>query len=729
MEFPFNRSSQSRSIPTTSNGRTLSSSWRSIFRRRRPSASSTEAFYPTRYPRSGPLDQQHMVSYKQSYLPQHQALGRSSSILSWSPFRKKDRIETDSLNLTAGDVYQKRKAENSTIPHLYPSRSKTIDTRTQIATITPVLRYPTDKWPDTHHNFQQVDFQSPIGPEEASEAIFTLTEPPNPEARITVQYSPRKSSWDRTERRMSLDASVPIIGDLAEHDSDKRNEVFARVDAEGWNQSIPKQWVDNGFSEEGAKTTASRSLYSGDDSGDSQNGGQVEQAMSTLQTKVEPERRSESSSKATSRLAKTSNPRFVFEDCDDEPEQRKTQCGSHEDQVWWQNLTKPLCLCSTPYHQTQECPANRLPRAIETVSQFKRSGNNTAPHLRSLLPSDSSQRRELIFLSKSYDATRSSTIPPCLLQESRMSPQNKARRAVDEFFNVADTESLCPPPLRPRHEESNCDQSRKPNIEANRQTTIHQSDKRLLMSPGNVRLVPVISELHVEGEVTGSPDTSWESIQCAGEEEIGRYDSNPETQVEPWTTANSGPKHTNDSIRNPMGPNQRSDFVGNELEQNPNDILDLYFTEDEAEGDSGYATSRQLSLKDWGKGTSPEPEDSDQAPTTALRYHNRNGCPFPPRIPLAQASRGMPDCRRDHGGTEDKPWQHEESTLSTRTVTATPVTHLRPSVLRQHALFSGDHPQSPGSRRWNGSVGERREINSGARLPVTHIDEFGNTWI
>lgn len=700
MEFPFNRSSQSQSISTTSNERTNSSPWRSIFSRRIISASSTETFYPQRDPSSDPRSQRHMVSYNQSYhLPQHHKLGRSSSILSWSPFRKKNRIEYDSPNLTAREVYHQRKVKKSIIPHIYPSRSKTIDTRRQIPIITPILHDPLDQWPNNGRSFHQVDFQSPIGPDEASEAIFTLTEPPDPEAKITVQYSPRESSWDRTERRTGLDVSIPQIQDLGEHDSDKRNEVFARIHAEGWNRIIPKQWVENEFSEDGAKTTASRSLYSGDESENPRNGEQLEH---TARTRVEPKRRSEPSPKPTSRLTKTSSPRFVFEDSDDEAELRQTQSESQGDQAWWETLTSPLSLSSTPYHQNQECPASHLPSPIEAVSQLKRSDNDKAPLLRSSLPSDTSQRKEHNVLSKSHETTKSYTSPPCLVQESRMSPQNKARRLVDEFFNLVDAKSLYPPPLKPRHQETNCEQSPETEDGANRQTP---------------------------GEAPTSPETSWETIQCAGEEVTGRYDINPDTHIDPRATVSSEPKHTNNSVRKQMGPKQISNFVGNELEESVNHILDLYFTEDEAEDDSGYAISHQPSLQNWGKVTSPEPEDTNPAPTTAPQSNNRNQHPFPPPIPPARSSRGIPSRGRNHEEPADKPPQREESTLSTKTRTATTATHPRPSFLRQQALFPGDCPQSPSIWRWNGSVEERRETSSGARLPVTHIDEFGNTWI
>ena len=182
-------------------------------------------------------------------------------------------------------------------------------------------------------------------------------------------------------------------------------------------------------------------------------------------------------------------------------------------------------------------------------------------------------------------------------------------------------------------------------------------------------------------------------------------------------------------MRKQLGPKQNSDLIENYVEQGVNDILDLYFTEDEADDDSGNAASHQLRLLAWSKGTSPKAEATDSAPAVPVRNKDRNRYHVPPVIPPAQPSGYTPSRRTHHSRLDDQPPQREEPTLSTRARAATIAALPRVSFLRQQALFSGDCPQSPGSRRWNGSVEERRETNSGARLPVTYIDEFGNTWI
>jgi len=505
MGLPFNWSSQRQSTSMASNGRTNSSSWRSIFSRKGTSVSTTEAFYSHPCQNSVLLNQPHMVSYNQtSYFPQHQALRRSNSISSWAPFRKKGRIEYESTRLTASEVYHRRKTKKPMIPHLLPSRSKTIDTHRRLPISAPILQDPLDQWPDKSHAFQNADFQSPVGPEEASEAIFTLTEAPDPEARITVQYSPRDESWDRINRRTDLQDITSQGQDLGAHDQDKRNEVFARIHAEGWNQIVPKQWVEYEFSEDGSKTPTSRSLYSGDETEGSLN---EEKLGPRVRTTVEPQQLSGPSSKSTSRLAKTSNPRFVFEDSDDEAKQLQTQSKLQEDQVWWESLASPLSLSSTPYHQNRECPTSCLPCPVETVSQLIGSDNDTAPRFRSSIPSEPGQTKEQSSSTESNARTR--TYPsPVWPTKPDVYPQSTSRRVVDDYFNLTDTDSLCPPPLRPRHEEPNCEQRHEIKSKANREATIYKSDGGFAMSPRNVCSAPVIPDLHLDQGSSATPKTS-----------------------------------------------------------------------------------------------------------------------------------------------------------------------------------------------------------------------------
>lgn len=713
----------------SANSQKNSFSWRSMFGRRKTSASTIDAFYAQPYSIPDPFDRDPRVSYNQSYdIPPapYRQIRRTGSLLSWSPFNKMGRVENDPPRLTAREAYHQRQPKKSRIPRANPSRSRTIGSHGQRPKISPPLHYPSDPWFTTSHSFEQVGFQPSVGPEEASEAIFTLTRQPDPEARITVQYSPRESSWGAAEGRTGLDADAGIVPvqDLAEYDLDKRNEVFARIHPEGWNQILPKQWVEDEFSDDGVKTTASQSLYSREDSEGSVFGHHL------LRTSIEAER--QTAPKLTSSLVKASSPRFVFDDSDDEGRRAETKSELHEDQVWWRNQTSALRLSSTQYHQNRECSSNRLPCPIETVSQLKRADNHTVPPPKVSRYSEPNQRRELTSLTLSQGRPRTNKSPPRLMQSPIVSSSNKARRSVDEFFNLANPDSLVPAPLRPRHEETHREPSHKPTGDGNRKTTIyHPGEGFPMMSAGNKPIVPAIRDIQLKDGESASSDNSWETVRYLAEEEPGEHNSNQNIQIESPETGNRVINHNDSPVRGQMGHMQRSNVVENDPEQNVDDILDLYLTSDQAEAEPGYTTVQHLGLQydPVSNYPSPEPEDSDAAVPTTLQGSSGGG-PFPHPIPQARSSweppnhasvlRASKPSRRGGGGGGDEE-QHERIT--------SPPPSGESSCLRQQALFTGDYPQSPGSRRWKGNAGERRESNSGARLPVTIIDELGNVWI
>jgi hypothetical protein len=732
MEFPFTTSSQSQSISMSTDRRKNSFSWRSMFVRHKASANAIDAFYTQPYSISDPFDRQTTVPHTQSYdIPRapYQQIRRTGSLLSWSPFGKRNPVENDSPRRTAREVYHQRQPKKSRIPRASPSRSRTIDSHGKRPKISPPLRYPSDQWFTTRHSLEQVGFQPSVGPEEVSEAIFTLTRQPDPEAGITVQYSPRESSWDAVEGRTGPDANRIPVQDLAEYDPDKRNEVFARIHPEGWNQIIPKQWVEDEFSDDGVKTTASQSLYSRDDSEGSVFGQHPQRP--TVETERQPAPR------LTSSLVKTSGPRFVFEDSDNEGARAEKKSELHEDQVWWRNQTTALRLSSTPYHQNRECSSNCLPCPIETVSQLKRADDHTTPLPKGSRYSDPLQRRELTSLTKSQGRPRINTSPARLMQPPIASPSNKARRTVDEFFNLADSGSLVPAPLRPRHEEPHREQSHKTTGDENRKTTIYHAGEGFPMtSPGNKTIVPAIPDRQLKDGASASSDKSWETVRYVTEEDPGEYDSNRDIQIqpqiEPLGIGNKGVNHNYGRVRGQVGHMQRSNVVENDPEQNVDDILDLYLTRNQAETDSGYATSQHLGFQ-YGpvrNYPSPEPEYTNPSVSTALQ-RNSHSDPVPLPVPQARSLWGTPSHARASkpsrrsGGDEEQ----RERIIPPPPTTTTQHRHGESSFLRQQALFTGDCPQCPGSRRWNGNAEGRRESNSGARLPVTVIDEFGNPWI
>lgn len=694
-----------------------SPSWRSMFSRRKTSANNIDAFYTQLYSISDPFDRQKMVPHTHSYdIPRvpYREIQRMGSLLSWSPFSKRNEIENDHPRLTAREAYHQQQSKKSRIPWANPSRSRTIDCLRQRPKISPPLRYPSDQWFTTRHSFEQVGFQPSVGPDEASEAIFTLTRQPNPEAWITVKYSPRESSLEAAEERTIFDVNIVPVQDLGEYDPDKRNEVFARIHPEGWNQIIPRQWVEDEFSDDGVKTTASQSLYSRDDTEDNGFG------QHPLRTSIEGER--QPARELTSRLVETSSPRFVFEDSDDEVPRAETKSELHEDQVWWQNRTSALHLSSTPYHQNRECSSNCLPCPIETVSQLKRAGDRTVPLPKGSRYSDSNQRRELTSWTPDQGRPRNNTSPARLMQPPNELPNHRARRSVDEFFNLADTESLVPPPLRPRHEDAHL-----------KTTSYHFGEGFPVTSPDNKDIVPAIPDTQLKDEASASSDKSWETVRSVAEEEPGDDDRNRDVQIEPqnepWVTGSRDIDQNDGSARGQMGQMQRSTAAEKGPEQSVDDILDLYLTVGQAKADSRYATSQPLGFQ-YGpvsSCTSPEPEDTGPAVTPALQSSGGDPVPVVPTRSSRRTSSHMRAFRPSRLSGNDE--EQREGTASPPTTTTIQPGRGESSFLRQHALFTGDYPQSPGSRRWNGNAEGRRESNSGARLPVTFIDEFGNVWI
>ncbi|KAK5048042.1 hypothetical protein LTR84_006232 [Exophiala bonariae] len=767
MEFRFPKISHEQSNPVSSLGRKNSSPWRSIFNRRKHSVDTTQALDMRPYLISVPLEQRPMLSFKErNDLPQGQQRtpSRASSRASWSPFGKKDRTEDDSVGLTAREVYHQRRVKNPKVAQSYPSRSRSLATHGMRPQISAPVYQPWDTWAETSDLVTLMETQSLVGPEDASEAVFTLTRHPDPEAMITVQYSPRTNSSGAAETLDDVHSNITDVQDLAELDADKRNPIFDRIHADGWNQIIPKQWVDDEFSDEEGKTSASQSVYSQDTKGSDI------ARQPSAHTSPRQGWQLGQSPKATSQSVETSKPRFVFEDDGDEPERTKKNSRWHQDQIWWQKQTDALELSSTPYHQNQECPSDRLPCYIETVSQIKQADESPASRPKGLRHSDGIQRENL---TTRAGRLRTITSPAQLIQLPSPSPKSPTRKTVDEFYNLSDSELLTPLPLRPRRGISDVVQSHRIHDDEQHQRDPRQPGAEYppVGSRNQFASTTATSDPLAQGEASSSSDRSWETIRFESEEDEGQ-------KRKPYTDAESEPygavtstvdRHDLCSSHGGTRLKPNPDSNESKLAREVDEILNLYLTG--GDSTSHLSTWRKKPNEPWSTpdyaeelvATPPRYSDTHNPPTSiikppSLSFDSSTHVPYPttnpsvqtttPNRPARSSTEPLATYSHDYRATPrhgharaSKPSHHQYrhgyrgDTLATLT-------------LRQHARFAGDHPQSPGSRRCNGyektsgsgsgsgggsgsgSVRERRRTsNPGVTLPVTVIDEFGNTWI
>lgn len=769
LQVPRNPRTQSSTVSTV--GWMKASPWRSIFGRSKHFAEPTEAVYSQPYSISNSFDRPSSLLHNPGYdmlRGQRKPPSRASSMSSWSPFGRKDQIENHSPRLTAREAYHRRRVKKSGIARLMSSRSKTIDTHRVVPRISAPLYQPSQQWLGAPDSASQVEVQSSVGSEEASEAVFTLTRHPDPEARMTVQYSPRTSSWRAAERLIKLNHIITPAQDLAEHDPDKRNPIFDRIHPDRWNKILPKQWVEDEFSDDEAKTIASQSVYSRDPEGSDI----VEQPL--IRTGFDNEQRPDRHPRLISRLAETSNPRFVFEDGDEQGEGIGKKKKLHQDQLWWQDQTDALHLSSTPYHHNPECSSDRLPWHIETVSQLKQAGGGTRSRLKATRHSDGIRREQLTTRDR---RPRANTSPARLMRPPDPPPRSPTRRTVDEFFNLAGFESLTPLPLRTRHGRSEAEQRRR------RRT---HDDGTTVKQPGDM-LPP--------GEAASSSDQSWETIRCVPEEEKRRardpcYDATNGRDGN--LHHNSPPRAAQSGTKHPQNLLHRNE---SDLEQNVNDILNLYLAGAHSRfpPDSGHSASStqhpdgRYATVLGSNDSASAPGTTDEAVSTApwlpsSNNHARDGglvsptshrppssqsqfpvpFPVPPPPPSERHLRALKPIRPSRPRASDGERGRSRG-VSMSSTTAHRLSRNRknrhgpggetsPLHLHQHqhALSTGEYyPQSPASRRWNGSgygygnhngngsgstsgnsAEERRTSNPGVRLlPVTVIDEFGNTWI
>lgn len=773
MEFRFPRTSQGQSTVASNLGQKKFSPWRSIFHRWKNSADTTEALDMQPYLISVPLEQRPMLSYKESHdilKWQHKPPSSASSRASWSPFGTKDQPEGNPSRLTAREVYHQTRVKNSRIAQSSPSRSRTIATHGRRLQISAPVYQPSDTWIESSHSVAQVEPQSLVGPEDASEAVFTLTRHPDPEAKIMVQYSPRTNWRGAAERLADPNHIIAPAQDLAEHDADKRNQIFDRIDMAGWNQIIPKKWIEDKLSDEEEKTSASHSAYSRDTEGSDV------AKRPFANTSCDKGWHPDQPRTTTSRLTERSNSRFVFEDVEDEPERTEEKSRSHEDQIWWQKQTDTLQLSSIPLHHSQKCSSDRPPCYIEAVSQLKQAGGSQENRPKGIRYSDEIQKEHLTTRS---GKPRTNTSPGRFMQ-SPSSPSSSARsptrRTVDEFFNLTNSKSLTPLPLRPRREKSDGHQSHRIHDGGNHETTdVQLSEGCSMMTPGSKHDDPTASDPLAQGEASSSSDNSWETICCVPEEgKDEKPNFNDQAGVHPAlkiASNNAGLYSARGQMR--PSPSPCRDFSERDLEQKLDDILDLYLTDGHSSflprsatdstkvPDSPYSSGSKANDKVYPEyaheivSTPPRYSGSSDAHDKPTSADSQRQNPSSPHVPISHPA-SEPDGRvttpaRPRRSTTETPRAYEHDYRSEPRPRASKTSHHRhrhrhaysgdTSTLRQHALFTGDYPQSPGSRRWNGygnvrgsgdskrTVHELRASNPGVTLPVTVIDEFGNTWI
>ncbi|KAJ9608259.1 hypothetical protein H2200_007247 [Cladophialophora chaetospira] len=533
--------------------------------------------------------------------------------------------------------------------------------------VTPPEANPLERSVSLHDNWRQprVSNHQPLTPiQERPQLLSPIQERPQPLSSIQERPQP------------------PAKEQLAELDPDKDNPEFDRIHAEGWDKVIPKQWMEDQFSQAPSETDEERSVYSQDNGEEESKRRLASQLTSAVHTHkypageatpfdpqivVQGEAASDDRSPGPDLHVRTSQ----------EQQNRGSTRWPFEGSIVSSPMSSPvqhwLSSVSPPSGIT---PSSLTPGAkMETRAGTWPSHKVAAHDENSELPPPS----EYSSMSQTYRKRVSS------LQNHK-----KVRLA-----NVRD-HHLIPAPLtlRPRAPES--------------VTTTQTQEGAISTKEGATH--PVSSSLQAQGPV--SLASSWSTILCT-------QGDSTSTLHQPTSSATPRPPTRRESDRNkplPLPPDEpvsrRESAVETEPKtepetQNPprrdsltdtiDEILDLYYYRDTASDKQDHEKS------------SPPPTSSFRSSSSTPTASTIQNTPKrPPRTPDTELSLASPpppfgsNLPLPHGGTS-------------RFVAGYPIFY-----------DAGSYPELGHGRP--AEDGERRRRRSG-RAVATFVDELGGTWI
>lgn len=672
-------------------------------------------------------------------------------------------------------------------------RSKTVSGNRQIPIISaPVIQDLREQLsqPQLYEICEEIDedeIKSHRGP---SEAIFTLRQHPNPQAEISVAYSypPRSTSLAARPNRAALgdlsgrpsapsrDTSnltgpptISTLCNLAEVDPDKDDKAFARIHPAGWNQILPKQWIeDSPDDSDCANTGTTQSLYSHDEPDTHDVDGPASSIATDVSLRPTQSPPRSSPAQYVSRLGKTVNPRYQFEDDKEldldpcrtrldsqpiytevgreptNPQSRSESQIAQNNESWWDDDVEPLAVNTPPSHNHFTCSGS--PKVAQTfhsademyeqkLQQSPQRGNAVERPNSSFdpLPMESpltgSMGNASSATGRALPIPRSSSMrKPVAAATSQRAGE---REAVDEWFHINKRAELFAMPIfdhaiqrvAPTHYRSTVPPMQAAPLPFVIRRRPVAATGRTIMVPG--RIYRKISQLRqdrqywplfvpqrtfqpvVETATHNPTPVHLENTRIVGTttEKIDQQrDYIPHQQYETDST-----RELDDRYFESQTPTQRTSGQIDHL-------IDMYLPEIPEEG-SGDGTQKPQPNEPGNAasfaGVLYETEDSSPRAADAVREGGNRTYDFP-----GQPSRTMTRHTNTTGELEHCQSRLHDGGAPFRNT-------IVPTSVRRHAPFLQNHPISPGVG-W--SSGDSRGAQ-GTVAPITYFDEHGNTWI
>ncbi|RVX75742.1 hypothetical protein B0A52_00098 [Exophiala mesophila] len=631
-----------------------------------------------------------------------------------------------------------------------------------------------------------------------NEAIFTLRQHPNPQAEISVAYSyPSRSTSLRVQtnravasrsviRRSRSSGAVSNITapsttntlrNLAEVDPDKNDNAFARIHPAGWNQILPKQWIDDSPDHSDcANTGTTRSLYSHDDAEAQDVDSQASSATAGMRPSPTQSPPKQSSAQFVSRLAKTVNPRYKFEG-DEEQDLETVPTQPNPESVYtevFKTITKPQSLSESQIAQNDECwwdddvghlAVNARPSHNHSISSSTPKVAQTShsademyeirleqPHE----PCDPMERpsfpcgpvsSESRLVGPPCDAT--SGIGPALHSQgsftlpkhtaAETSPRGGEREAVDEWFQIDERTGLfalptvdCPiEPEARRYQTTTYPMQATPIPFVVRRRPL-PAFERTVMVPGRIYQQIVQRQQEPPRRPLLVPQQTFPSVSTTSRNPTrvrleDQSSGSTSRNVDQRRNHELDQQYETDSPRELDDRYFESQAQTQRIHGHIDHLIDMYLPEipEEGSGDSG-----DLSQK---PGSNDSQDDGGLAGLFDQSEHS------PPRAADEKPSPHVCGVgREDWQRTNGLPRQLSRPTRR-RANTTGGLEHVqngvpngvsfpdisRPQLLRRQALLLSGHPINPGRGRSNGNS---RDIQ-GPVAPTTYLDEHGNTWI
>lgn len=790
---------QSRPMRTMSERSRRSSSWQSLLNRGKPSPVDPTSLrgycYADQPARKQPLIIDHV--FESPRQPPQVSLRRPSG-LQWSLLR--DRIAGSRPAIpTQVEVESPTLRSRLLLRPLH--RSKTVSGNRQIPIISaPVIQDLREQLsqPQLYEICEEIDedeIKSHRGP---SEAIFTLRQHPNPQAEISVAYSypPRSTSLaarpnhaalgdlsgrpsasNRAASNVTAPHTSSTLRNLAEVDPDKDDKAFARIHPAGWNQILPKQWIeDSPDHSESANTGTTQSLYSHDEP-DAQD---VEGPASSIATDVRlrPTQSAPRSSPTqyVSRLGKTVNPRFQFEDDKEQdldpcrtrpysqpiytevgraPTQPQSQSESQiaqSNESWWDDDVEPLAVNTWPSHDHFTCSPSpkvaqtsisademyeqRLEQPQQPGNAVKRPNSSFAP-----VPMESPLAGSLCDASSAtgpaLSPPRSSRLrKPVAVETSQRAGE---REAVDEWFHINERAELFAMPIfdHPVQRVAPTQyQTTVPPIQAASLPFVIRrrpvaATGRTVMVPGRIYrkisqlrqdrqywplFVPQRTSQPVVKTATSNPTPvqleNPRIVATTSENVDQQHDYNPHQQY-----GTGSPRELDDRYFESQTPTQS---ISGHIDH----LIDMYLPEipEEGSGD-GQQKAQPNAPGDAARFAGGLYKSEDSSPRAADKKSPQGRDVAREGGNRTYDLHGRPSrMTTQHTNTTDE-LEHCQSRLYDGGVPFRNT--IAPTSLRRQAPFLGDHPISPGGGRSSGH-GRGAQVTV---APTTYFDEHGNTWI